>query len=293
MNAVYSFFSKPYLLNGGRVHGNTPNRSFFLSWALSVNLAKRYFDKVNLFTDTEGLKILKGLRLPFDNISLELNNISEIIIPEMWASGKIKTYELQTEPFIHLDYDVFLFSEIRQSLLQSGIFAQSRESFKNFPQYPNLIEHLQNWGYETFLPWNIEYAINCGIFGGSDLGFIQEYCKEANSIAEFTSQNKELFKRLKTRNRSLFPIIYEQYCLAAMAEYFKKDVQCLFNNVTEIKALSYCHLMASKNFPKIVDRIEERLKREFPEAYKAWRGHSVFGNLNNRAEDPKIALNFY
>ena len=45
----------------------------------------------------------------------------------LWAMAKIESYGLQTEPFLHIDGDVFIFDYLPQELLTCGIITQNKE----------------------------------------------------------------------------------------------------------------------------------------------------------------------
>jgi len=61
-----------------------------------------------LVTDTEGARLLVDkLGLRFTTVMTTLTALDDAD-PEWWVLGKLWAYRAQTEPFVHLDNDVFL-----------------------------------------------------------------------------------------------------------------------------------------------------------------------------------------
>jgi hypothetical protein len=105
MNAVWSFWSKPYLEAWKSIWCS--EKQHLLSWILSLQQARKFFGRTVLFTDDYGARMLvDGLQLEFDVVSTSLNSLNGHD-PKWWALGKIYTYSSQHEPFIHIDNDVF------------------------------------------------------------------------------------------------------------------------------------------------------------------------------------------
>jgi hypothetical protein len=110
MNAVWSFWSKPFLKSQKSMWCS--EKQHLLSWILSVQQARKFFGKTVLFTDDYGAKMLvDGLQLDFDVVSTALNTLNDHD-PKWWALGKIYTYGSQNDPFIHIDNDVFLWKRL-------------------------------------------------------------------------------------------------------------------------------------------------------------------------------------
>ena len=84
----------------------------WMSWALSCLQAKSVFGSINLVTDKAGKEILVDLlQLPYTNVSTALQTTLDDYHPGLWALAKIYTYSIQTDPFLHLDGDVFLWQK--------------------------------------------------------------------------------------------------------------------------------------------------------------------------------------
>ena len=105
---VQSYWSKAYQ--------NTPNsgwafrESHYMSWALSCLQLKQFYDEIELVTDSEGADLLiNKLHLPYTSCLTILDKLKNEN-PAIWALGKIAAYEVQQEPFIHVDGDIYIWT---------------------------------------------------------------------------------------------------------------------------------------------------------------------------------------
>src|ERR1700677_5057837 len=114
MKIVQSLWSKPAQPSGGwKNHaGHWPDpRFFWCSWVLSTQWAFKHYGQVELVTDDEGARwLIDKLKLPFTTIRTDLQSVD--VPPRIWAFGKIIAYSLQTEPFFHIDGDVYLMGKL-------------------------------------------------------------------------------------------------------------------------------------------------------------------------------------
>jgi hypothetical protein len=76
---------------------------------LSLLLAKRHYNNVVLYTNDEIGKLIKKIGLPYDEINTEvLKDCKE----RTFSIPKLLVYKAQTEPYIHIDLDTFIFDRI-------------------------------------------------------------------------------------------------------------------------------------------------------------------------------------
>ena len=104
MKIIYSFNT-----NGGKIF---PGKFYKRMAELSVRSAKRCGYPVELYADLWGIEFFKQLNFPFDSYHL--------IEPEKygvnfsyWNFGKLLTYSLQNEPFLHVDFDTYFHEGFR------------------------------------------------------------------------------------------------------------------------------------------------------------------------------------
>ena len=78
-----------------------------MSWALSCCSLREHYDQVELYTDQRGYDVLiEKLHLPYTAVHVVYDD--HLCLPQHWAYAKIKTYSMQTEPFLHVDGDVYI-----------------------------------------------------------------------------------------------------------------------------------------------------------------------------------------
>lgn len=85
-----------------------------MGWTLSSLTLRKYYEYVELYTDTHGFDVLiKQLQLPYSKAKVVFDDRTRY--PKgLWALPKIKTYSLQEKPFIHVDGNIFIWeSSIR------------------------------------------------------------------------------------------------------------------------------------------------------------------------------------
>ena len=146
-------------------------------WMFSSLLAKRqYKDNVELITDSAGEEFLiKGLQLPFDSVKVVLDDYDNIS-SRLWAYGKIVSYSMQNEPFIHIDNDVFITKRFPDFIEEGELIVQhfeaQRETYQNGEVLVDNLFHVPD-SYKKY-HWE-NGAYNMGIFGGTDIEFIKKY----------------------------------------------------------------------------------------------------------------------
>ena len=127
MKAIWSLWTKPLRKNRKSIW--ISEKHHLLAWILSVETAKKHYSETALFTDSQGARILvEQLGLEFTQVSTELDAL-ENCDPSFWALGKVYTYRAQTEPFIHIDSDVFLWKPLSSDINSAPLIAQNPECF--------------------------------------------------------------------------------------------------------------------------------------------------------------------
>jgi hypothetical protein len=251
----------------------------WMSWALSCLQAKRVFGEVNLVTDLKGKEILiDKLQLPYANVSTELECSLDQYHPALFALAKIFSYGLQTEPFLHLDSDVFIWHKPDDSWLNSRLLAQNKD--KNLPFYKHALneinQHFKNIP-SFFLKEHYEhkdiYASNAGLLGGNDIGFFKTYSMQAFA---FIDNNKKYLNKLNVGNLNFIFEQYLFYLLAAKANipisYLKEPVDHpLFKDYIKFEDLPNVQMIhpvgGFKKQPHVCDHVAKKLRRDYPEYY--------------------------
>lgn len=250
----------------------------WMSWALSCLLLRRHYEKVELFTDALGKKILiDTLKLPYTDCHIIFDNTFQID-PHLFSLAKIKTYQSQKTPFIHIDGDIFLWKKLPQSIIEAPLVASNLEidlffnkeildetatHFTTIPHYlkgVNAHEHI--------------FASNAGIIGGNNLDFIQKYCDAAFNFIE---SNKTNIEKVTTRNLNFLVEQISLYYLAEsenipvsyyMPEPVDHPLYADYLRFVDVPDVAMVHPVGGcKRFPFILNHLANRLKLEFPEYF--------------------------
>jgi len=288
--AVWSFWSKPF---------QTDRKSFWfsekhhlLSWVLSFERASQLYSETVLITDDDGVRMLvDGLGLEFATVSTELNTL-KTQDPDWWVSGKLYAYRAQTQPFIHLDNDVFLWKALPERVIAAPVFTQNPESFTFGDEsawyrpevFKEAVESTYGW-----LPCEFNWYVSargnqpmcCGLFGGNHVDFINYYADQAIQLVEHP-QNQRALPLLQRKTLDSFMV--EQYFLAACVVYHQNQqksvyrdvyIECLFNSFedafseAEAKKVGFTHLLGgAKRNPELADKLEKRVAKDYPDRYE-------------------------
>lgn len=280
MKIVQSYWSKPYDKSvAGNQMGGWCNKTFhYMSCALSC-LKLSEFYPVELITDQKGRDILiDKIGLPFHWVKDDLHDLD--YPTDLWAIAKISAYGLQTEPFLHVDNDVYIWSAFPEYVTESNLVVQSiEESYEHNRQYTEDIIKKFNYVPASILEQqktNFEIdSINAGIIGGNNLSFIKDYSQEA---IKFIEKNLPVLDKMS--NIKGFNLIFEQCLFYSMAKQRNEAVSCLLNqkmnleyrelvrfwNVPNVD--TYIHAIASyKEHYIIGEQIAQRLWYEYPEYF--------------------------
>lgn len=192
---------------------------------LAVRHLRKHYKEIHLITDYNGARIFKNIG--FTSIDKSLENVPKRY-SETWSLGKLyafKTISEKGDPFLHIDYDVFLskpinpeFLKIKEIIVQSielnlNVFGYNVDYFyKNCP--------IRNYAQDI----KVDYAYNCGVFGGSNLEFINKYATSSIDMV-MKKENIDFWIKNQTKKNPDFKdfskaILAEQYYLAVCLKYF-------------------------------------------------------------------------
>jgi hypothetical protein len=262
-----------------RNKGGWLNKKFnYMSLALSCLQFKKYYNKVELVTDSLGYDLLiNKFELPYTKVDVKLDDLNDYH-PDLWALGKIYAYSIQKEPFIHVDGDVFIYNKFNLELENSPLIVQNIE--KGFSFYNDVVKEIEdNFDYipEEILKSKQNngqiIAVNAGLLGGSNIEFIQNYSKEA---FRFVDENLHKINKI---NIGMFNTVYEQFLFHALAESRDIQISCYLSNVNsafdylaELTDLpskrNYIHTVGFYKKSKLIcDLVEYRLLTDWPDYY--------------------------
>ena len=273
MKAIFSFYSKSYLSLGNSFRNSEEQ---FKSAVLAVVLAKKHFKHVELITDTPGLRLFQALSPLFDDISTALDNVPEYRT-DLWTVGKLKAYQIQTEPFCHMDFDAFLFEPLPARVLKGRIFTQGREDLFDISKmtaYYKLYEISSKfpyipacWKWALARTGNAQFAYNVGIYGINSLEFNAEYCRQVFAMLDSPS-NKQAFET--PDNLGHFNISLEQFTLGALCRQHGIQMEVLLTNANCVDLTQgYVHLLGSAKREKIkMEWMEQKFLEHSPDYVK-------------------------
>ncbi len=264
MKLVYSFWGKPLEERWSKAKNDEKFEDFKQSTLnclnLSVLYAKRLGFRCEMVTDVQSYNLIK--HLPFDKISTELTLLN--YNGKTWVEGKIMAMALQHEPFIHIDWDVFLergevgdilknFKEdlIVQSVDEGESFAISYKGYRNVCRLLDSSSHT----IPDFTR-GIKKAYNCGIVGFNNLALRDKYVNEFTKLKDVIDNNEI----------PDISVIVEQYLLYIVANRERASIKVLLDNLRspEAKRIGYTHLILLDKYLKSnQDRIRHILKNRF------------------------------
>lgn len=227
---------------------------------ISSFLAKKHFKEVHFLTDNKSKEYFKDI--PFDSVECIFDDL-DIGYNNVWSVSKLLAYKHICEkgdPFIHIDYDVFLWKGLQKRLKNAEVFAQCEEH-NSYYWYgiEQFLKHCPNSGLIKETTPKPLHGINVGIFGGNNLDFIKRYTQSSLDII-FDKKNKNFFLGENVFsehwNRA---VIVEQYSLACAASYYKVKPELYFKNGwpsnQEANKKKYTHLMGAKHNNGIKEKI--------------------------------------
>lgn len=237
------------------------------SLLLSALVSRKHFSNIEFYTDTEGYNLIRddGRQFPFTNIIIcfdELNWLKN----ENWAFSKVYVYSLQTEPFIHLDIDAFLWDGIPDELLEKKMLFQQQEPLDIFKFYADAYDEAK--GY-NLLPNGITYlpttAINTAVFGVLDMKYLQMIQEYYSLALEYVKGNSKYIHKLFHSFHQC--ILFEQLFLVNILDkydfQYERDYETILNSHSKEKhpGCRYTHLIvSSKRNSDNVIRIRKRLE---------------------------------
>ncbi len=286
MKIVQSFWSKPIRMKDNsdayfRDSGGWLDKSFFyMSWALSCLTLKKVYGEVELVTDQYGKELLYDtLKLPYASVSTDLDRL-ENYNHNLWALGKLYTYSIQEQPFIHVDSDIFVWEKFSPSLLQGEVITQNLEEiFPGMEVFFSSNEHLF-----TAIPECVKKErevtkalpmYNAGILGGNNMEFIQLYTKTA---FDFIHANHAAIDKIP-KEKGYMNMVYEQYFLYCLVKHYNIPVATYFSHGDlsfdgmvgfhrTHQDVKYIHALGTyKKYEVVGNDITERVLYEYPEYY--------------------------
>lgn len=249
-----------------------------MSWALSCLSLRKHYNEVALYTDEQGKHVLIDLlHLPYTEVNIVYDE--HLCMAQHWAFAKIKTYSMQSKPFLHVDGDVYLPNPIPENVLNAAIIAQNREVGTSY--YKNMIDRIFSIS-GIKLPDCITKRVrggsipsyNMGVFGGHDLTFIHKYSSKSLQLYK---ENEECAANgnLNVLLEQIFMAICREQEDVAVTTLIPKDINDNGYMMGEFCALdrfqqySLHHILGGhKKRKDVIHSLRRRLLIESPVIYK-------------------------
>ena len=253
---------------------------FLYTLALATHRAMQHFKSVHVVTTRWGERVLRTAGIPATEFSTELDTMKSVP-PWFWAYGKLIAYTLQTEPFVHVDNDVFIRQPLPDRVLNARLCFQSKE-WLDVPEYCWYNVLRPCWNAAPVRPQIVvsneitDFTYNCGICGGHDLEFFKEWIKTSAAYI-FAPENQRVFFedfRSVQMHQNLW---HEQYFGAALikAHHLRSEVELLTEDINDpawkqlnLNNKTYTHLWgATKTDQRIMRQVRAGLRTFAPALY--------------------------
>lgn len=215
-----------------------------------------------LITDKTGADIFKGKDIFDEILTINFEKYVNADPNLFWSAGKIVAIHLTKEPFIHIDFDVFISKPLKSFkcfLTQSIEIISDRFGFYREPAI-ELEKKTKPQFYPPFMKAHYPFGYNCGVLGCIDIIASQAWSK---SILSWINHgfNHSIKQGL------FYAIVIEQLSLTCFANHYGYPIQTVFTeqdrNLPEITAAGYTHLLAGTKREIVnVEKVRNRLNKE-------------------------------
>lgn len=205
MKYIYSFWSKPLLEKKDALSLEDFSKllkAYIKFYGISLNLAKKGLEDIELITDDYGYRYLKYL--PYSKIRKDLNDIRNYS-GGLWSLGKIYSLSLYNEPVCYIDCDFFIKNtEKFKNKINTecwDIITQSKELNPSFSfsysiglkYFFSILDKNIKKDFPEFLFYDsYGYCYNDGILGFKNLQAKKEYTEKAIKLFNYFKNNNTL-----------------------------------------------------------------------------------------------------
>ena len=268
MIAIYSLYED----YGKKVNGGFKSKKDLATvLTLSVLESKKQFKEVNFYTNKFGKELVDYYEIPFDNVFQVLDKFDNVLHPNLWAYIKIYVYNLQTEPFIHIDNDVILWDKIPDYYNQYDLFFQNKEHLTTHRGYINLLDKASRFPIidKDIIDSKPSFAYNCGIVAGKNLDVIKKWHTLVEDFI-FNPLNKESWEQ--TKDKHSMNHLFEQYFISCLISLDKSlFIGTLLKDdfyKSALRDFKMTHLWGeAKREQNVINKVSDRLKKDYLDFY--------------------------
>jgi hypothetical protein len=185
-----------YFQINGRIDQNTLSMM-----TLSALLAKKNYGNIHLYCDKSTAELVKKIGIPYDTIDLSvLKNFKG----KTFSIPKLLTFAAQTEPYIHIDFDTFIFDKIDFEKYEGRtIYAHKDYSNQSSSGYISLFGFYNTYlntlfeakdilSKEILENIDVTHIPNMCIFGSYNYELVAKAC---NEIIDIYESNKKFWDK--------------------------------------------------------------------------------------------------
>jgi hypothetical protein len=192
---------------------------------LSLESVKKIGYKTCLYTDIAGYDLLSDVA--YDEIIIFDEEILKSFNPKIWSLGKILAMSLAQEPFIHLDFDFFLFKKLDDEIAQRDFFSLYYEPWINTDLsgyaekvYKQLAPFLDGINTNNFKSYNFS------IVGGQSYKKISSACQ---NIVSFAIQHQNTIDQIPMIKKWGPAVLFEQVMIPdLLLNKYNTKIQTIF-----------------------------------------------------------------
>lgn len=251
------------------------------SWVYATNQAEKYFNKIELYCDSNSAEFARTLHLPIDVIHPIYDNLN--LPGKLWSVPKIITYSHQKSPFLHLDLDVYFRTSPKRQIFYENLVVQERESNVVYDiYYREALELLTSSSVilPAYMLSKPQYCYNMGLFGGNDIEFIQQYANESLDLIEVYNSFKDFKVLFDLENidpnnyKGIVSAFIEQYTLTSKCKGLDYKPYCYLptiGNALYRRGLEHIYqhfFFTQKSDIRKCKMLEKWVMKEYPEYYK-------------------------
>lgn len=189
--------------------------------------------KTCLYTDEKGYNKLTP-SINYDEVILFDKKITSQFNSNIWSMGKILAMSMVKEPFMHIDFDLFLLKPLDDNFINKDFFSLYPEPWLfKIPSYEkNILEIYKLYPNPEELNFNDFYSYNFAVVGGQKFKEINYVCSK---LVEFSiAQNKKFDEIIDKKNFNKGPngdLFSHAWCLAVIFEQImiKNLLSTIFN----------------------------------------------------------------
>lgn len=289
MNFYHVLWTQPMKKNRWHYSYEDNVRMTIYYYGLSVAYLKKLNQTIDLYTDSEGKKILE--HLPYDNIYVVFDDMDKDIPGCNWAAGKIESFKYSKLGDVYIDGDVFIKrQECLDKLLENTNFDGYFAGLENPQQLPftsneddpdyEINKNKYNmiyWDYNKLME-DFDFPLNIPIYGlnACNGGLVifnnQEYkdkylyaydymlnqIKNSERIKEEYEKNSYLCLDLIMEQRFFYEV-GKEYKLGFLLDYWKRDDDIDYRLCKQANAIGFQHVLSSVKYD-LLDRCIRNLK---------------------------------